>query len=204
MDKSINVTANFAIIRTLNININNYATGSVNVTVDSGSINWSSDKKTGTATYADGTIVTLNATGDKDSSLSFWGIDCERSGRANTCQLTMSKDMNVAAVFGLYQKLTVTTTGNGTVNVDKGGLTWSYNIGTTECVVNNQVTLSAMAFSGFSFMGWGGDCSGTTSTCKITMSKASNVTARFAMTRTLTVTKTGYGNVTASPGGLTW
>ena len=70
-----------------------------------------------------------------------------------------------------------------------------------------QVTLAAQAASGSTFAGWGGACSGTASSCSVTMDSARSVTASFSaapVQRLLTLSKagTGTGSVTSSPSGL--
>ncbi|MBF0606539.1 MAG: M6 family metalloprotease domain-containing protein [Magnetococcales bacterium] len=71
-------------------------------------------------------------------------------------------------------------TGSGTVTSSDGKI----NCGGT-CTASytssasTQVTLTAMADSASTFAGWSGDCTGTTSTCTVTMSAARSVTARF-------------------------
>ena len=74
--------------------------------------------------------------------------------------------------------LTVSTTGSGTVagsgiNCPGGGCSASYNDGT-------QVTLTESPASGYSFSRWGGPCSGSASTCTVTMSAAKSVSAAFS------------------------
>ena len=61
---------------------------------------------------------------------------------------------------------------------------------------------------GSTFAGWsGGGCSGTATTCEVTMSAATEVKAEFTVLPTflLTVSKTGTGEgtVTSTPAGLT-
>ncbi|KJU84384.1 hypothetical protein MBAV_003422 [Candidatus Magnetobacterium bavaricum] len=92
-----------------------------------------------------------------------------------------------------------------------GSLTWSGNIGTTTYTSSaTLVTITATASDGSIFTGWGGDCTGTTTTCTIKMTSSLSVIATFILNppkpQTLTVTKvgTGSGKVTVSPGSLTW
>ena len=44
----------------------------------------------------------------------------------------------------------------------------------------SQVTLTAYAFGGSVFTGWGGACTGTQRTCTVTVDQARDVTATFA------------------------
>jgi uncharacterized repeat protein (TIGR02543 family) len=64
---------------------------------------------------------------------------------------------------------------------------------------NESVTLTATPDACYNFTGWSGACSGTSSTCTLTMDSDKTVTANFAIkTYTLTVTATN-GSVTKSP-----
>jgi len=64
------------------------------------------------------------------------------------------------------------------------------------------VSLSSSADPGFTFDGWSGDCSGTSS-CQVTMDQARSVTATFSqIVHPLSVQVTGSGSVTSSPAGI--
>jgi len=88
-----------------------------------------------------------------------------------------------------------TNTGTGIVTSADSGITCgsdcseSYTYGTI-------VTLSAAADSGSAFYGWSGACTGTTSTCQVTMDAAKNVIASFLAqgSPALTTSKKGTGN----------
>ena len=97
-------------------------------------------------------------------------------------------------------------TGSGTVTSAPAGI----NCGSTcsaSYAAGTQVTLTAQAASGSSFAGWGGACTGTSSSCSVTMSAARSVTASFNVasnTRLVTLNKagSGTGSVSSSPSGL--
>ncbi|CAK0749893.1 exported hypothetical protein [Gammaproteobacteria bacterium] len=104
-------------------------------------------------------------------------------------------------VATVTRTLTVTKTGSGTVTSNPAGISCdsdcseSYNSGTS-------VTLTATPAAGFTFAGWGGDCSGTTS-CTLSMTAAKNVSATFTSgTFSLSVSKVGTGTVTSTPSGI--
>ena len=63
-------------------------------------------------------------------------------------------------------------------------------------------TLLAQPVAGARFLGWSGACTGT-SACTVTLDVAKSVAARFAAALSrLTVSVSGKGNVTSSPGGI--
>jgi Divergent InlB B-repeat domain/WD40-like Beta Propeller Repeat len=66
------------------------------------------------------------------------------------------------------------------------------------------VTLTATPSGNATFAGWSGACSGTATTCTLTMDGPRSVTATFTKKPVLTVTKAGSGNgtVTSSPAGI--
>jgi hypothetical protein len=102
--------------------------------------------------------------------------------------------------------VTKTGTGSGLVTTIPAGIACgatcagSFDSGTT-------VTLTAAAAANSGFAGWGGACSGTGSTCAVSMTAAKSVTATFVERYPLTVTvaKVGSkasGTVTSSPAGI--
>jgi List-Bact-rpt repeat protein len=102
-------------------------------------------------------------------------------------------------------KLTVTLEGDasGTVTSSPPGIncgsdcTELYDLGT-------GVTLTAKPEGGAAFAGWSGACTGSSTTCTLTMDSAKSVTATFTNKPVLSVSKSGsgQGTVTSSPAGI--
>ena len=200
MDQARSATATFSGTASYPLDVGKTGSGTGTVTSNVGGINCGA---TCSATYADGTLVTLTATASGGSAFNGWSGDC--SGTSTTCVVTMSQARDVTADFGPPTHLLTVTkagSGTGTVTSDVAGI----NCGAT-CSASfadgTLVTLTAAASSGSAFSGWSGDCSGT-GTCTVTMSAARNVTATFIVTHTLAVTKTGSGTgtVTSDVGGI--
>ncbi len=111
-----------------------------------------------------------------------------------------------AGTFTASYPLTTTVTGNGLVSSSPSGI----NCGTTgaNCKASyssgTSVTLTATPGAGQTFTGWGGACSGSSSTCAVTMSEARNVTATFTGVSSfpLSVVVQGSGTVTSDSGGV--
>ena len=180
--------------------------GSGTVTSDPSGINCPG---TCTSNFASGTQVTLTATAASGSTFAGWSGACTGT---TTCVVTLSAATPVTAEFDSSgpppAQLTVTTTGSGTGTVTSNPTGISCP-GT--CSANfpsgTQVTLTAAAASGSTFTGWSGACTGT-STCVVTMSAATTVTANFDISTTppvqlaVTTTGTGTGTVTSNPSGI--
>ncbi|MBF0344255.1 MAG: VCBS repeat-containing protein [Nitrospirae bacterium] len=155
--------------------------GEGTVTGSTGSITWSG--KTGTAYYNLGTSVVLTATPTSGSVFSGWSDDC--NGSNSTCTVGMSANRSVTATFTSNSqsryKLTVTKNGNGvgTITPSTGTLIWYDNVGTITYAKDTQVILTAAADTGSTFATWGGACSGSSTTCSLTMSEAKDVSAEF-------------------------
>jgi len=128
--------------------------------------------------------VMLSAVADATSDFAGWsGGGCSGTG---TCAVDLtSGDVAVTATFARNRPvLTVSKTGaaaNGLVTSNPTGINCgsacsaAYN-------VNTVVELTASADSLAYFNGWsGGGCSGTTTTCSVTMSQAASVSADFGL-----------------------
>lgn len=130
--------------------------------------------------YAFNTTVVLTAIPDPGSEFGGWGGDwC--SGQELTCTVNMTQAKDVVAIFNKGFKLTLDKqgSGQGTVISNPTGI----NCGAS-CVMsypaNTVVQLTASTIDGSTFLGWGGDCSGTQLTCSVTLTAARNVTVSFS------------------------
>ncbi len=128
----------------------------------------------GTYSYLSGESVTVTATADRGYRVASWGGDC--SGTTLSCTLTMDADKTASVTFEITHThthtltVTVTATGQGTVTP----------AGTTTQDDGDEVTLRASwSDATHSFDGWGGECSGTASTCLLTMDANKSVTVTF-------------------------
>ncbi len=140
--------------------------------------------------YHYGDIVTLTATADPGYAFTGWTGDL--SGITdNPAQLTLDGDKTIGATFELQNlvTLTINQAAGGTITAASEG---PYHNGDT-------VTLTATADSGYSFTGWTGDASGTTSPVTITLDGDKTVSATFTQdTYTLTIVS-DHAPVTKSP-----
>ena len=92
--------------------------------------------------------------------------------------LTLTASYQTTATQNYTLTVTRQGTGSGTVTSSPTGI----NCGSTcsaSYAAGTSVTLSALPASGSTFGGWGGACSGTNSSCTVSMSAARSVTARF-------------------------
>jgi hypothetical protein len=125
--------------------------------------------------------VTLTEAPAAGSTFAGWaGGGC--SGTQTTCQVTMSADESVTATFDpIPQTLTVSFAGSGFGSISSAptGITCG-SACSAQFNQTSKVTLSETAAVGSMFVGWaGGGCSGTQTTCQLTMTAAENVTASF-------------------------
>jgi hypothetical protein len=196
------VTAAYA-LNTYALTVAKSGTGAGTGTSSPAGINCGADC---TESYTHGTSVTLTAAPATGSVFAGWsGGGCSGTG---ACTVLMIAATNVTASFTLNTyTLAVTlgaSTGGGTVTSAPAGI----NCGSDCSEVyghGTSVTLTATPNTGSTFSGWSGACSGT-STCTVTMTAATVVTATFAIaTHQLTVFRNGNGSgtVTSSPSGIT-
>lgn len=201
LDAAKSVTATFT-LKSVGLSVTMSGNGGGTVTSLPAGINCPTDCS---EPYTINTQVSLTATPNANSDFTGWsGSSCSGTG---DCVVTVDAAKTVTATFAPKTwTLSVTTTGNGTVTSNPGGIdcgsggnacSASFNIGA-------QVTLTAAADTNATFINWSGACSGTGS-CVVTMEGAKSVTADFGIqTFALTVAKsgTGGGTVSSSPVGM--
>jgi uncharacterized repeat protein (TIGR02543 family) len=91
--------------------------------------------------------------------------------------------------------LSVSKNGDGQGNVSNNPKGNTFKKGT-------KVTLTASPFSNSMFSGWSGACSGTASTCTVTMNTNQSVTASFSL-KTYSITALAGSNGSITPAGIT-
>ena len=111
-----------------------------------------------------------------------WGGACASAQRNLRCLVTIpASAITITASFGPPPvQLTVSKTGRGAITSSPAGI----NCGATCSAMfpsGSQVTLTATPEPEYPFQGWGGACSGTATTCRVTLSSATSVSARFSL-----------------------
>jgi hypothetical protein len=157
------------------------------------------------AEFPEGQGVTLTAQPFVGSSFQGWSGDC--AGAEPTCTVNMDADRAVQASFlqdAFPLEVQVRGNGLGRVTSDPPGVDC-----TQDCNRafdrGETVTLTASPESGFEFEGWGGDCSGGSTTCTLVLDGPRQVVARFVVPqRNLEVQLEGpgAGTVQSSPSGI--
>ncbi len=158
--------------------------------------------------FAEGTQVTLTATPEPGRVFTGWSGAC--SGSSPTCNVSMTEARTIEARFAQARTLSVTKSGTGGGSLGSTPAGISCDLGcsedTADFELGSSITLTAVPATGSNFSFWsGGGCSGTSSTCTVTMSQARNVMATFTLIEhPLTVVKkgNGAGNVTSEPSGI--
>ena len=167
--------------------------------IGSGSVNLEPVPNSGTntnAVYFEGTEVTLTAVPDPGFEFAGWGNHL--SGNNSSETLTINSDKNVLAIFAELPPeeytLTVTPAGPGTFTLDPPGGVY---------IEGTEVTITAVADSGYEFSGWGGDTNGTENPLTITMDSDKNITGAFTelppQFYTLETNTLGSGILVVSP-----
>lgn len=162
---------------TLTVTNSSIAGGTGTVVSDPAGIDCGSDCS---EAYANGTVVTLTANADAGSDFRRWDGACV--GTDPTCELAMTADRSVTAVFepqGLTFPLEIEKigTGDGTVVSTPAGIDCGMDC-SEEFLSGTVVDLEATPDLGSNFAGWGGSCSGTGG-CTVNMSVERSVTADF-------------------------
>jgi len=184
MTAARSVTATFN-LRTYTLTVTKTGNGSGTITSNPAGINCGTDCS---QVYTYGTTVTLTRSQSTGSYFNGWGGSC--TGTGTTCTVTMTANRSVTAAFTLYTytlNVIKQGSGTGTVTSNPSGISCGtdcsqvYNYGTS-------VTLTRTVGSGSTFAGWSGSCTGTGSTCTVTMTTSRTVYATFTSASALSCT----------------
>jgi hypothetical protein len=141
-----------------------------------------------------GTTLRLTASTTDPSFFEAWDTAAECDGTDGPCEVTLSEDLSVVAVFGELVPVVTTVIGEGRIVSDPAGIDCP---GTCEAwfVRNSQVTLTALRSDDTSLWRWTGACApaplqGLTSdgpgpapeTCTLTVAGARSAGAEFLAT----------------------
>ncbi len=129
--------------------------------------------------FAVGTPVTLTATPDANSIFTGWSGACNGSGG---CALTMDAAKTVSANFDVAPKYKVTVSktgpGKGTVTSSPAGINCG-PICVRQFKSGTAVTLTVTPGKGSVFIGWMGACTGTATTCTVSVTQNLQVGVTF-------------------------
>jgi uncharacterized repeat protein (TIGR02543 family) len=175
-----NVVANHTISATF--------TATATYTLTTSATNGSVTKMPNQTSYTSGQSVSLQATANTGYGFTGWSGDL--TGTANPATLVMNSNKSVTANFAanLYT-LTINAT-NGSVTKTPDAASYSYG---------QVVTLQAVPNPGYSFSGWSGDASGTSTTTTVTMTANRSVTANFTANTYILAVNAVNGSVTKTP-----
>ena len=119
-------------------------------------------------------------------------------------RINVAAAVNVLGGGAQTYALSVAKAGNGTgtVTSSPGGINCGSDC-TENYSANTIVTLTAAPTTGHSFGGWSGACSGSSSSCTVTLNAARSVTATFTQPpqATLHIAKVGSGSGTVARAG---
>ena len=159
--------------------------GSVKVNGTLQSLPWSGQ-------FANGTQVTIEAVPASGWAFDTWSGDA--SGKANPVNMVLNANKSITANFTqLSYTLTLAKLGSGSIEVNGATVALPYS---AQFLSGTNVTLEALAASGWEFASWSGDASGSSNPVVVTMNGAKSVTANFSqLSYTLSLAKVGNGSV---------
>ncbi len=160
--------------------------------------------------YDAGTPVTLSVTPASGWEVYSWtGTGTSCGAGARMCSTTMNQARNVTVELRRQYLVMVMTGGSGAASgtVTGGGITCPGSC-STYAFENSQVTLTESpgtqgGASQARFSGWSGACSGTATTCDLTITGDTTVMATFIQQHRLALTLAGTGTGTVTAGANT-
>lgn len=156
-------------------------------TVSGGGINCGDAAAICSVNAAANSSVTLTATPAAGATFTSWGGAC--SGSARTCTVAMVAARTVTATFssttpssGSSATLTLVVKGKGTVAATGGACASSGGSRTCKQTydADTSVDLTAAPAPGATFLGWSGACTGTDTSCTVSLGTAATVEAHFS------------------------
>ena len=168
------VTAVFSrVIISHNVSLNISGQGSINDA--NGNISCSADCA---KSLVSGTALSLVATPASGYKFNGWAGACNGTSR---CTLSVNSGKAVTAVFSpIMLNLTVGMSQGGSVSSLLLGLNCTSGTCTVQAEMNASFNLMAQAAEGYEFKEWTGNCTGSSSSCYVTMNTAKSVYASFA------------------------
>jgi uncharacterized repeat protein (TIGR02543 family) len=142
-----------------------------------------------TPSYHYGDIVTLTEVPNSGYSFSNWGQD--GTGTQTTCNITVTRNMTVTAVFTPIYSLSVSNIGSGSVSKNPDQASYLYG---------DSVQLTAIPTNGWSFTGWSGSFTSSLNPINAIINETTSVVASFTQNSyTLSVATIGSGSVSKNP-----
>ena len=128
-----------------------------------------------------------------------WAGDC--AANEPMCLIEMNQDRFAEAHFVQTAKVTLESSGPGTVQSNQAG-----NPCTPNCVwtldVGTELELNAIHATGAHFGSWDGACTGSEPSCTLRVSQDTNLHARFVQEVQVSLTHTGAGSFSIEGSGV--
>jgi uncharacterized repeat protein (TIGR02543 family) len=154
VDSDKSITANFSIIQH-SISLSTSAGGTV-------------DPPPGIYTYDEGTEISITAS--PEAGYRFVGWSGDASGSDNPITITVDSDKAIAAEFIHQYTLTIASDTGGTTNPPPGSYIYDQN---------TEITVTAVAESGYEFVQWTGDISGAENPVNVNLDSNKSLFAAF-------------------------
>lgn len=182
MDEDKEITANF-------VKIHNLSASSK--PADGGSISISPSKDN----YEPGTEVNVTAKTSEGYEFDHWSGDV--SGTSKTKTVIIDSDKTITAHFVKIHNLSTNPTNGGTISVDPSKESYEQE---------TEVTITAEPASGYEFVHWTGDVSGSDKSITVTMDSDKSVEAHFIRVHNLSksLDPSKGGTISISPSGGTY